>query len=88
MRMAVKSDYVFVNERGQPFARMGIWGNDRACRRGCRAALCPIPRSSVAFFMTTAGRPQTGIKRFAAGRRRLGVDRECSLGNPPRLLPP
>jgi hypothetical protein len=26
MRMAVKSDHVFVNERGQPFARMGIGG--------------------------------------------------------------
>jgi hypothetical protein len=36
----IKSDYVFLNERGQPFGRMGI---GRMIERACEAAKLPFP---------------------------------------------
>ena len=83
-KKGIKSAYVFVNERNQPFGRMDIAKNDRAGRRGSQAAF-PGTCAHAATFdgirpgrlvewirgasSTTSGTPQSRIQ-FATRRCR------------------
>ena len=51
----IKGAYVFINERGQPFAPDGHWTHDRAGWRGCRAAVSGACPHAAAFNRIRTG---------------------------------